>query len=144
VSHYTDVIIARKSNRFYEPGVVTLPPDEDSTWASPEADPNFALRFAQVQSVMSCEKDIPLARVEFCLGNYAPFDLNATLIAGSTEQPIQISRGTGKEVFSVPVKDWKGKITVASQIWRPSEALGTADMRCLGVAVHSIRLVEEQ
>jgi hypothetical protein len=44
----------------------------------------------------------------------------------------------------VPVQDWDGKVSIGSQVWRPSESLGSADTRCLGVAVHSIRLVDEE
>jgi hypothetical protein len=33
---------------------------------------------------MTCEKDINLKFVEFCIDNYAPFDLDITLSAGSS------------------------------------------------------------
>jgi SAM-dependent methyltransferase len=141
VSHYTDVVIARKSKRFYEPGAITLPPEDCGTWAQPEGDPNSPMRFAHTQSRIMCEHDATVSELELCLGNYAPFELKVNVAAGRTCLPLAIPASTATTICRVPVESWDGHINIGSETWRPCDALGTIDSRSLGVGVHSIRLL---
>lgn len=141
-SSLADVIIARKSNMYYEPSEITLPPDECKTWAPKETDPNLRWRFTQAKSVMTCAKDINAKFVEFCIGNYAPFDFDVTLSAGSSKKIFRVPRGSDKGIYRISLQNWNGKITINSKTWRPSEVLPNNDNRELGVAVHYFRFID--
>lgn len=136
VSHYADVIIAKKSNDYYEPSEITLPPDECRTWAVPETDPNLKLRFTRSKSVMTCAKNIRTQFVEFCISNFAPFDIDVNIIAGSASNFIRVQKSSSQCLYKLPVRDWNGKITIASKTWQPSKVFRNNDTRELGVAVH--------
>lgn len=141
-SPIADVIIARKSNMYYEPSEITLPPDECKTWAAKETDPNLRWRFTHAKSVMTCAKDINANFVEFCIGNYAPFVLDVTLSAGSLNSTFCVPECSEKSIYRIPLQDWNGKITITSKTWRPSEVLLNGDNRELGVAVHYFRFTD--
>jgi SAM-dependent methyltransferase len=141
VSHYADVIVARKSRRYYEPGKLSLPPDECITWAGREADPNNGLRFAGEHSVLSCERDIPVEIVELGLGNFAPFDLDVTVTAGTACRTFRLPRCTPRAIYTVPAREWDGRVTIGSKTWQPAQVMKSGDQRILGVAVHHLRLV---
>jgi len=141
-SPLADVIIARKSNRYYEPSEITLPLDECKTWAAKETDPSRKLRFTHAKSVMTCEKDINLKFVEFCIDNYAPFDLDITLSAGSSRNNFRVQQHSAQGMYRIPVQNWDGQITISSQTWQPAKALGNGDVRELGVAVRYFRFID--
>lgn len=141
-SPIADVIVARKSNMYYEPSEMTLPPDECKTWAPKETDPNVKLRFTQAASVMTCKKDVNVKFVELCVGNYAPFDLNVRLSAGSVSTTFRVPKQMGKDIYRIPIQDWNGKIVITSKTWQPSRFLHNSDERELGVAVHYVRLID--
>lgn len=136
-----DVIIARKSNRYYQPSEITLPPDECNTWAPKELDLTSKLRFTKTKSVLTCERNINVSSIEFCISNYAPFPINVTLSAGSSSSTFRIPRNFGKMVSKISIQNWNGEIAISSKIWCPSKVLGNGDNREIGVAVHYLRLV---
>lgn len=138
----SDVIIARKSNRYYEPSEITLPPDECNTWAPKEADPSSKLRFTQTKSVMTCEGNINVASIDFCISNYAPFAIDVTLSAGSSSSTFRIPKNFSKMICMLSIQNWNGKIAISSKIWCPSKFLINDDNRELGVAVHYFRLID--
>jgi 2-polyprenyl-3-methyl-5-hydroxy-6-metoxy-1,4-benzoquinol methylase len=140
-SPIADVIIAKKSHMYYEPGEITLPPDECKTWAIKETDPTIKLRFTQSKSVMSCAKDIKAKFVEFCLSNYAPFSLEVKLTAGRATKTFKIPKSSVKGMYKIPIQDWNGQITISSKTWKPSKVWRNGDPRELGVAVHYFRFV---
>jgi 2-polyprenyl-3-methyl-5-hydroxy-6-metoxy-1,4-benzoquinol methylase len=140
-SPLADVIVARRSNMYYEPSEVTLPPDECKTWAPKETDPTRRLRFTHAQSVMTCEKDINIKFVEFCIDNYAPFDLDVTLSAGSSSKKFLVQQHSDKGIYKIPVQDWNGKITISSLTWQPAKIWPDCDDREVGVAVRYFRFM---
>ena len=142
VSPIADVIIAKKSNMYYEPSEITLPQDECNTWAPKETDPNFKLRFTHAKSVMTCASDIKAKFVEFCISNCAPFDLNVKLSAGSSNQTFRMPKHSNSVMYRIPIQDWNSQITITSKTWKPSRILFNGDNRELGVAVHYFRFTE--
>jgi hypothetical protein len=142
VSPLTDVILARKSKLFYEPGQFTLPPDEGATWAPKETDPTSRFRFSGKKSSLTCQKDVQARDLEFCLSNGAPFDLNVTLSSGRSSASFEVPRSSAESVYRLPVEKWDGKIKIASETWRPHDVFYSRDHRELGVRVHSIRILE--
>lgn len=141
-SPLADVIIARKSHRYYEPSEITLPPDEDKTWMPPDTNPENKLRFTRGKSVMTCAKTIDANAVEFCLSNYAPFALDVKLSAGSLSQTFKLPKASEKCTYTIPLRDWDGKVAIASKTWQPAKVLRNGDKRELGVAVHYFRFVD--
>jgi len=137
-SPLADVIIARKSNNYYEPKEITLPPDECRTWAPQDLNPEVKLRFTHAKSVMTCARDIQTNFVEFCITNFAPFALDVKLSAGSSSQTFRIPKSSSQNLYKIPMQGWDGKITISSKTWQPSKVLRNGDNRELGVAVHSI------
>jgi len=140
-SPLADLIIARKSNMYYEPSEITLGPDECKTWAPKETDPNLKLRFTHANSVMTCEKDININFIEFGIDNYAPFDLDVTLSAGSSSQKFRVQQHSVQGIYKIPVQDWNGKITISSKTWQPSKIWPGSDDRELGLAVRYFRFI---
>ncbi len=137
-----DVIVAKKSNRYYEPSQITLPPDECSTWAIKETDPGLLLRFTKSKSVMTCEADINVNAIELCISNYAPFAIDITCSAGSSKQKFSIGKNYSNHICKLSVENWDGKIGIVSKTWTPAKTYRNGDLRELGVAVHSIRLLD--
>lgn len=142
VSRLADVIVAKKSNMYYEPSEITLPPDECKTWAPKDINSDSKLRFTQAKSVMTCAKDVQANFVEFCISNYAPFTLDVKLSAGSSSKTFRIPKSSSQGIYKIPIQDWNGKITISSKTWRPSKVLRTADNRELGVAIHFLRFTD--
>lgn len=141
-SPIADVIIARKSNMYYEPSEITLPQDECKTWAPKETDPNMKLRFTHAKSVMTCASDIKAKFVEFCISNRASFDLNVKLSAGSSNKTFRMPKHSKQVIYRIPIQDWNSKITITSKTWKPSRFFFTGDNRELGVAVHYFRFTD--
>ncbi len=112
------------------------------TWAPKEMNSQLKLRFTQKKSVMSCAKNIQVKSVEFCFSNYAPFNLDVQIIVGSSTSNLQIPKSCMKGIYKIPVSHWNGQITITTKTWRPSKILRNGDNRELGVAVNSIRLIE--
>jgi 2-polyprenyl-3-methyl-5-hydroxy-6-metoxy-1,4-benzoquinol methylase len=137
-----DVVIARKSNRYYEPSEITLPPDECNTWAPKEKDQSVKLRFTQTKSIMTCEGNINVSFIDFCISNYAPFAISVTLSAGSSSSTFRIPKSFSKMVCRLSVQDWNGKISISSKVWCPSKVFGNGDKRELGVALNYLHLIE--
>lgn len=137
-----DVIVAKKSNRYYEPSQITLPPDECSSWAIKETDPNLKLRFTKNKSVMTCEAEINVKAIEICISNYAPFAIEITCSAGSSKQKFSIAKNSSNIICKSSVQDWDGKITIASKTWVPAKTYKNGDFRELGVAVSYFRLLD--
>jgi hypothetical protein len=156
----TNVITARKSHLTYFIAQTVLPPDEDQTWSVPETDPSMNLRFALKKSIMSVSKRITPKAVEFCLTNYAPHHLHVTLSTGDFFEEVVVPAGTSSKVYTIPVQQWHGKVIIDSETWEtqkpfwvrhcpkkfmpflPDQMLKNIDWRVLGIAVHSIRLIE--
>lgn len=136
ISPLTDVIIAKKSHMYYEPSEITLPPDECRTWADKETDPNLKLRFTHAKSVMTCAQNIDAQFVEFCISNYAPFDINASINIGGLTQSINAKKSSVKQLYKIPIQEWNGKITISSKIWKPAKVFRNGDNRELGLGVH--------
>ncbi len=141
-SPLADVIIARKSNQYYQPSAITLPPDECSTWAPEEADLTLELRFTGSRSVMTCAKNIKANLVEFCISNFAPFAIDVKLSAGSSTNTFQVPKHSSQGVYKLPMQNWDGKLTIASKTWQPAKELCNGDYRELGVAVHYFQFVD--
>ncbi len=137
VSHYTDVIAARKSHGYYDLASLSLPPDEAATWHAPEP----SHRFTSAHSTMSCDQRMSVAGVELCLSNPAPFALLLTIGAGSTIQQVELPAHTEQATYHVTVRGWQGQLRLSSPTWVPAQVLGSTDQRALGVAVHWLRLL---
>lgn len=142
VCHLANVIIARKSNMYYEPSEITLPPDEDKTWAPKETDPSLKIRFTSGKSTISCARNINSRFVEFCISNYAKFKLDVTVKFGSVSNTFQIPKHSHQGIYKMLIQNWDGKITITSNTWQPSKVLGSSDTRKLGVAVHYFRFID--
>lgn len=141
-NHLCDVIIAKKSNRYYEPSEITLPPNECSTWAIKESDPNLKLRFTKNKSVMTCETNINVSAIEICISNYAPFAMDVTVSAGSASQKFSIPKNSSDNIYKLSSQNWDGKISISSKIWQPAKVFRNGDTREIGVAVRYFRLLE--
>jgi 2-polyprenyl-3-methyl-5-hydroxy-6-metoxy-1,4-benzoquinol methylase len=135
-SPLADVIIARKSNMYYEPSEITLPHDECKTWAPQETDPNLKLRFTQAKSIMTCASDINAKFIQFCISNYAPFDIDIQLIVGSIVNTFCVPKSSSQNLYKISIQDWNSKISIASKTWQPAKVLNNGDNRNLGVGVH--------
>lgn len=140
-SPLADVIIAKKSNMFYQPSEITLPPDECRTWASKETDPDLKLRFTGAKSTITCASNIDAKFTEFCITNYAPFDININITAGSSMRSVCIPKSSSQGLYKIPIQEWNGKITIASKTWQPSKVFRSGDTRELGVAIHSFSFI---
>jgi hypothetical protein len=139
VTPLADVIVARKSQGCYRLSELTLPPDEAATWASPES----GHRFTTAKSMMSCARFRSVKAVEFCLSNFAPFELEVILSAGSTVRRVKLPCRSRETLVSVQPDNWQGQVSIGSRTWRPARVYGTADDRTVGVAVHWLRLLGE-
>ena len=138
VTPLANVIIARKSHGHYNLSELTLPPDEATTWASPEAEH----RFTTAKSVMSCSCRSPVSEIEICLTNFAPFELEITITAGAAARQVKLPAHCSKEIVRLEPKDWQGQVTISTRTWIPAEVYGTSDRRTLGVGVHWLNLIE--
>lgn len=136
-----DVIVAKKSNKYYEPSEITLPPDECNTWAIKEENPIFKLRFTKTKSVISCESNIDIKLIEVCITNYAPFAMDVTIDAGSSSSNFYIPENFSTMMCNLSVQNWNGKLAISSKTWCPAKVLGNGDNRELGIAVHYFRLI---
>jgi len=143
LAQWTDVIVARKSKWLYAPSEITLPLDEDKTWAPRETDPKFKMRFTAGKSMMSCAKEVKAQAVEFCLSNYAPFDLKVELRAGSSSATFILPKSSLKQIYKIPVRDWQGQVRISSPTWNPAKTVKNDDNRNLGVAVHHFQIIPE-
>ncbi len=141
LGQWSDVIIARKNKLVYVPSDLTLPPDDDKTWAPRETAPDLKIRFSGKESFLSCIKDVDARYVEFCLSNYAPFDIKTTLRAGSSAETVTIPKHSLEQLYRISVRDWQGIVSIHSPIWKPSRILKNNDPRELGVAVHYVRII---
>ncbi|MBV9388347.1 MAG: class I SAM-dependent methyltransferase [Chroococcidiopsidaceae cyanobacterium CP_BM_ER_R8_30] len=141
-SPLADVIIARKSHMYYELSEITLPPDECKTWAPPEADSSLKQRFTGAHSVITCQKDVNVKWIEFCLSNYAPLDLDVKLGDGHSTHSFRLDKHSSKGIYRVPSQNWSGQINISSQTWCPAKVYHNGDSRELGVAVHYFRLID--
>ena len=141
VSSLTHMIIARKSNFLYEIYDMTLPPDEDETWAQAETSPMSKLRYTGARSVLTCQKDCRVREVELNLSNGAPFDIHEEITIGSSTQKLKVPAQSYNVAYTLPVHAWNGKLVFSGKTWRPDKVLKNGDNRDLGVAVHSIKLI---
>lgn len=143
LGQWTDVILAKKSKLVYFPSNLTLPPDEDVTWAPKETLPGYNFRFTKKHALMSCTKEIRPGQIEFCLSNYAPFELKVILGTGSISQEFVLPRQAQEKFYRVPVQEWQGRVAISSSTWNPAIVFRNKDPRELGVAVHSIRIIPQ-
>jgi 2-polyprenyl-3-methyl-5-hydroxy-6-metoxy-1,4-benzoquinol methylase len=141
LGQWSDVIIARKSKLVYTPSDLTLPPDEDETWAPRETAHDLKIRFSGKESLLSCSKEVDARQVEFCLSNYAPFDLKVTLCGGSSSETVTVPRHSLERLYRISVRDWQGNVSIHSPTWKPSRLLKNNDPRELGVAVNHVRII---
>lgn len=140
-SPLADVIIAKKSNMYYQPSEITLPPDECRTWAPQETDSNLKLRFIGAKSTITCASNINAKFAEFCISNYAPFDIDVKITTGSSVQSVYVPKSSSQGLYKIPILEWNGKITIASKTWQPSKVFRNGDTRELGVAIHYFRFI---
>ena len=134
-----DLLIARRSHGCYLPSELLMPPDEAHTWHESQGDH----RFTTASSQLTCDRTQAVDAVEFCISNFAPFELEVRIQAGNNHHCTQIKSGTEKALYTVSPTHWDGTVRIDSATWRPSEhIIGSTDRRELGVAVYSIRLIE--
>ncbi|WGV25486.1 SAM-dependent methyltransferase [Halotia branconii] len=141
ISPLANVIIASKSQMYYEPSEITLPPDECRTWATKETDPNLKLRFTHTKSVMTCAQNIDAKFIEFCISNYAPFDIDANINTGDSAQSIRVKKSSEKGLYKISIQKWSGKFTISSKVWKPAQVFHNGDNRELGLGIHYVRFV---
>jgi SAM-dependent methyltransferase len=120
-----DLIVARRSQGLYEPHLVTLPPDEDRTWAAAGADYRFVAR----RSVMTCRNDVPVGAVEFSLSNLGPATGQVTLGGGRVAQTVSVPPGMQRQRFTMAVENWTGQVAIEAAPDTPPNT----------IAVHHVR-----
>lgn len=136
LSHYTSAFAARKSHRRYDMADLALPPDEAATWHAAEA----GHCFTTAHSIMSCDQRTPVAGLELCLSNPAPFAVVLTIGAGTTIHQVELPAHTEQATYRIAIRGWQGQLRLSSPTWVPAQVLGNSDQRALGVAVHWVRL----
>ncbi len=131
-----DVIIGTRFGRTYYPHLATLPADEASTWWASDADS----RFTRERSIMSCEADADPKAVSFVVSNYAPTEQPVEIVLGGRTTMTTLPPAAQRVTVTADVGRWAGLVEISTRTWSPARALGTADRRQLGVAIHSFEL----
>jgi hypothetical protein len=132
------VIEAERAEGSYTMGTFTLPPDEDATWAEPDL-PGVENRFCGRRSRLSIEMGADYDTVVISANNYAPTPASYFVEHGKGRAVGTAATGSEFEIEVAYDKD-ATELVIGSDVWKPSEALGSLDMREIGLAVKSIRL----
>ena len=133
------VLEATRANGSYVMGTFGLPPDEDQSWA-PRDVPGVELRFCSGASRISIETRAGYDLIVIRATNFAPRELSYFARHGKQGVTGKIAAASDFEIrFPYdPEATW---LELGSETWRPSELLGTADERVIGLAIRTIDLV---
>ena len=107
------------------PGEMKWPAYPEKTWAPAETDPSLTHRFTSERTVIPLVGD----KAEVTLQNFRPAPIRVQL-----GKPLILAFG---EARTVNVQH-DGQLTIASELWRPSQAFRNDDPRILGVAATRI------
>ncbi len=136
-SRMTDVIVGRRSRGAYKLSEVSLPPDEEATWAPYRPAQDGDARFTSARSTLSLEKGLELTALRLKFRNPASQPLEVAVKAGSSARTFLIQEGADSQFVTMPVENWQGKIALESRTWRGP------DQRELGVGVSMIQLISQ-
>lgn len=104
------------------PGEVKWPADSEKTWAPAETDPWLTHRFTSQRTVIP----LPGDKAEGTRQNFRPAPIKVQLA-----KPLILAPG---EVRIVDIQH-AGRLTIASELWRPLQEFKNSDLCILGVAV---------
>lgn len=133
------VYTARRAKKSWSLATFHMAPDEDRTWGEPEHDPNLQQRYAIGDSKLTITREAHASAVAIQLVNTAPLPLNVTLSHGRYTQRLRVPANTA--LMHRVTYDRDGcQLGIASDVWKPSEVLGSGDHRTIGVGVRTITL----
>jgi SAM-dependent methyltransferase len=139
VSHLAVIFEARKADRFYGISTFDMPPDEDSTWAIPDQTAT-GHRYSGSCSRLSLERGLDCDEVVIDAVNASPRGVPFSVEHGQNTVT-GIAEPHSDLVIRVPYDPAAMQLLIKAETWRPSELLGSADAREIGLGVRSIALV---
>ncbi len=137
-SHLAVVFEATRANRFYRMSTFDLPPDEDVTWAIPDQT-STGNRYSGRHTRISLERGLDCAEVTIDATNASPIAIPFSVHHGQNLVTGIADPHSNLEI-RVPYDPVAMELLIETKTWRPSELLGTADVREIGLGIRSIAL----
>lgn len=140
-SHLGVIFEARRANGRYAMSTFDLPPDEDRTWAGPDLAKSSTHRHTTCRSEITLERGREYESVVLEAINASVRDLQFSVQHGRHRVTGAVAAGS-ELMVGVPYDPEAARLVIECETWRPSEVLGTADHRELGLGVRSIALCQ--
>ncbi len=137
-THLAVIFEARRANHFYAMSTFDLPPDEDATWALPDQ-PGSGQRFSGARSLIALERGQDCDEVIIDAVNASPRRLPFSVQHG-TNTVSGIAEPHSDIAIRVPYDGAAEQLVIKTETWRPSELMGSADTREIGLGIRSITL----
>jgi hypothetical protein len=138
-THLAVIFEARRADRFYGMSTFDLPPDEDATWALADQ-PGSGQRYSGSSSRIALERSHDCVEVVIDAVNASPRRLpfavhhGQSTVSGAAEPHSELA-------IRIPYDTSAMQLVIETETWRPSELLGSADTREIGLGIRSITLV---
>ncbi len=138
-SHLAVVFEARRADRFYGISTFDMPPDEDVTWAIPDHTAT-GLRYTGRSSRISLQREQDCSEVVIDAMNASPRALPFSVQHGQNTVTGVVEPHADLAI-RVPYDRAAMQLVIETETWRPSDLLGSVDVREIGLGVRSITLV---
>jgi SAM-dependent methyltransferase len=140
-THLGVIFEAQRANGHYLMSTFVLPRDEDDTWAPPDSPGGSRHRFCARHSEISLEHGKDYGSVVIETVNYASRTLHFSIRHGQNRVEGEAQPHSELDI-RVPYDREAAQLVIECETWRPSELLGTADGRELGLGVRTISLLD--
>ena len=137
-THLAVIFEASRANRVYSMSTFDLAPDEDVTWAIADQ-PGTGQRFSGASSRISLERVNDCKEVVVDAVNSSPRRLPFSVQHGQNTVR-GIAEPHSDMTIQVPYDPAATQLLINTETWRPSELMGTADTREIGLGIRSIKL----
>lgn len=139
VTHLGLIFAARRANGIYEIGKFVMPPDEEESWAEPDATDAFR-RYTREHTELSLEVGGGYRTIVIESYSYCPKELPYRVRHGASEAAGSAPAG---EEFTIelPYDPRAESLVIESTTWRPIDLLRSPDARTIGIGIRSISLI---
>jgi 2-polyprenyl-3-methyl-5-hydroxy-6-metoxy-1,4-benzoquinol methylase len=138
-THLGLIFAARRANGIYEIGRFVMPPDEEKSWAEPEAT-DALRRYTREHTELSLEVGGGYRTIVIESFSYCPKELPYRVRHGASE--VAASAPAGHEfTIELPYDPRADSLVIESTTWRPIDLLPSSDARTMGIGIRSISLI---